>query len=217
MQLHLIDRGTPLQIDVQTFSGEQITSFKGTYHDTEGRVRLTVEGGELYEHCLQPQADTKLLVSFFREEQKCSFEGRCVGTEERRGVRLVNITMLSAIKVESRRTQKRFEIFLKVNIYAFENGQKGALLGDGETNDVSLDALSITSDVDMQKGDDKRYAAEFTLFNKHTFSIPAKVLVKKDAPAVSAMNYEYVLLFDFTDRLHEKKRLINAFFNELTR
>jgi hypothetical protein len=212
-----VDKGTKLEVELQSFQGARLADFKASFNEASSHVHLSATGDELYDYCLNPQPDTKLYIAFFREQQKYSFEGRLVNAEIKHGEKIVNIVMLSAIKVESRRGVKRFEIYTKVNILTVVNGQKGVLLGDGESNDVSLDALSFSSNVDINKNDERRYGLEFTLFNKHPFFLPIKILVKRGASVVSKTDYDYVVLFDFDDHPHEKKRLTNAFFNELSR
>jgi hypothetical protein len=217
MHIHIVDRGTPLEIEVQTYGGERIANMKAVFYDSQGRMSLTVDCEALFDHYREPKPGTKLYISFYREQLKYSFEGVFASGQEQMGKKMVNITMLSNIKTESRRTVKRFEIYVKISIYALENGQKGPLLGEGETNDVTFDAFSVASDVDIPVSDDKPLALEFTLFNKHSFFLPAKILKKSKASVVSAMTYEYVFLFNYTDRPNEKDRLISAFFKELTR
>jgi hypothetical protein len=91
------------------------------------------------------------------------------------------------------------------------------MLGDGETNDVSLDAFSVSSNVDLPIENDEKYALEFMLFNRHSFFLPINVFLKKRAAIVSKMAYDYVFLFDFSNHPHEKNRIINAFFKGLSR
>jgi hypothetical protein len=217
MRIHLIDKGTPMTIEIQTCHGETLAEFKCAFFEPNGHVRLAVESEALYDYCLSPPPDSKMYITFYREQQKYSFEGKLVNAEVRQAKKLVNIIMLSQIKVESRRGVKRFEIYIKVNVFSYANGHRGELLGEGETNDVSLDALSFSSNLDLVKSDDKRYALEFTLFNKHLFFIPVKLLAKKDASVVSKSDFDYIVLFDFTDYPNEKRRITNAFFNELSR
>jgi hypothetical protein len=219
MQIHFLDRGTKLNISVQTLTGDELANFQALYHDSKGHLQLTVEGNPLYDYFTEPRPDTKLFISFYREQHKYSFDGRFGCTEEKYGQKLTNITMLSNIVMENRRAQKRFEIRMKVNIYAYspEDNQRGILLGEGETNDICFDAFSISSNIDMPISGEARFAMEFTLFTRHQFFLPFRVLKKWDAPVVTKMDYDYVLPFEFANHQHEKNRLINTFFKELAR
>jgi hypothetical protein len=217
MQIHFLDRGTKLNIEVKTISGDLVERFDGLYHDSKGNLQLTVESEELFDFFRQPQPNLKMSISFYREQNMFTFDGRFASLEEKYRQKLVDIAMLTNITMESRRTQKRFEIRMRVNIFSYENRQKGELMGEGETNDVCFDAFSVSANVDLSNAPDQRYMLDFTLFNKHIFSLPFRVLKKGKAPVVSKMDYDFVFLFDFSHHAHEKNRLINIFFKELTR
>lgn len=210
MIYRLIEKGTMFNLEFGDKLTNAAVSHKGFLHVPARDIVLLVEGDKLHNYCAQLPPGSPVALSFYRGANEFAFEGKIDGAYVKDNVKLTEITAIGIISERLRRATRRFTVTVGVELYPQKHGADTAAACVGQSYDISCDALSIWSNDDIEVTG-ATYNVKFTLFNRENFSVPAKILRKRHAPATSFFKHDYVMLFDFESEPKEKNRLLDTF------
>ena len=210
MVFRLIEKGTVLDIEIADKLTGQTNRIKGEHYDIVKETVLLIESEMLYGYCASKEEPVSMTVTFYRGKNEYMFEARCDHVMIKNDRKLTEVTALSSISEAGRRATNRFGMLLDVELFERDDTGDVKPLFVGQSYDISCDSLGIWANFNIEQ-DDRIYFTKFTLFHKDTFNIPAKLLRKKNAPKSSFYRYDYVFMFDYSEGLQSKKKLLDEF------
>jgi len=182
----------------------------GTLYEPAMGIILLVEGEALHNYCASNPAGLMFKVTFYRGMKEYAFEGKFNRTLIKSGKKMAEIAAFGIMTENARRATRRFDMVLDVEFIPQNASADRDHTYSGQSYDVSCDGIGLMTNVNLDISD-KRYIMNFTLYGKDNFSIPAKILRKKNVLNASAYKYDYAFLFDYSQSLKEKSRLLDTF------
>lgn len=219
MQLNFINKGTVFYISSGENGGNSDNLIETRFFEFKERNLFYAEGIELYNN-FNNLANINLNVIFYREANMYSFTGKLVDITRRGNVYLTIIEQATDFQVSSRRKYARDELGLHVMLYEISelNLKNNKILKtdapvfSGTTLNVSVGGLCLASNLRLYAKSEPYFLVEFTLNQKDTFLLPAKLMRKGNCPQTAVYKYDYGFQFLYEYVPQEEEKLTTALF-----
>jgi len=221
MDVRHIERGTKLtiyeELQQRAVSDEHEAVFR--YHESDRLI--VVQCAWLYENYDRLNLGAQLNISYGNETIVNSFIG--LAKEKLRGNGLVMIEQLTDIETKSSRQFDRDEIRVNVKAYGLPEAKVSLAKLDMPTaahdiSDVSFDissgGLCVVTNVLLSSKYDPYYQVLFSLTEKDSFNLPARLVRRSNYPRTKIGRYDYGFQFIFDNMPEEKARLTRAILNK---
>ena len=219
MILRFIERGTSLQISLETELDAESSVYDATFHDLYDHVNETsfiVQCSKLNKDFSKIDQHTVLNIRFSRGQYMYAFTGRLSGKMYND---MVIIDVLTSIETLNRRVYERDEIRVEVKIYGLPEEQIPDAkhmkpVGKPAMTDVSFDISSgglcvITNSI-LQSEFDPYYLVDFSLGEWDQFLLPSRLVRNSNYARTKIGKYDYGFEFIFDNLPDEKSRLTKS-------
>jgi hypothetical protein len=206
MKHSFINKKTKVEVNIFSEDLNSIKILHGQVHHASDELTI-LEGDELRNYFANQPTGCLVSISFNRGYNKCEFSGRFKSTR----AQFVEIVPITPITEKSQRSYHRHQSTTGVKLFLLGDQNQAELACEGTAEDISLDAIAFTSNKDLLLSEEDRFYVEFTLFTRHNFKIPAKLLRKGRVPHTSKDRNRYVFLFDFPEDSQDSLRLATVF------
>lgn len=212
MDVRFIENGTLFDIVyLSDLPGLEI-KLKGALYEIVRSTVLHVEGVDLYDFCLDKPIGFRFSIIFFKGTKEYSFFGRFERVIIRGNTKITEISAASGVEEKNRRTMPRLEVSVPVKLYVETSDNTKKKICEGQTVDISFDAICFLSNEMIDVSDRSKFYVEFTLYRYDKFFLPARLVRKGSAPQTVQYKYDYAFVFDFLDNHAEKNRMLMTFF-----
>ena len=223
MRLGLIERGTRLKIGVQDVSGIESDAYDATFYDMHDLINETsfiVQCLKLNRNLNKLDKNAVLDISFSIGATVHTFTGRAAGKMYND---MVIIEQIDEIETVNRRKYQRDELHVELRLYElsedkineskYASPQTPPVLVD-MSFDVSSGGMCIITDASLKPEYDPYYLAEFSLGEKDTFILPAKLVRRSKYARSKVGKNDYGFKFMFENMPNEMGRLTKAILSE---
>jgi len=220
MNLRLLEKGTPLSIELLTHDLKPLADekFMGKFYDMEKGLTFLITSDELFERFNEFDPSCYLKITYQRGSDEYTFTGKLSSAVEKSRDPLILITATSPIKKIELRQAPRIEISLPVNIYKVAPcavSRVGDLLLKGSSMNISNIGMCILSDISIEEQGGSEFIAEFSIIRSRVFFLRAKLMRRGQSPLIS-YKYMYGFLFEYDNNSDEKYNLTVAMFKYKT-
>ena len=223
MRLRHIERGTRLDINEKAGNHDESPTYEAIFYDIHDLINETsfiVQCSKLNRNFSSIDRDTVLEISFTIGPSVYTFTGRASG---KMYTDMVIIEQLSEIDELNRRKYQRDEIRVEVRVYGLPEEQvngprfvhptvRPAMVD--VSFDISAGGMCVVTNTSLTSEYDPFYLVEFSLTDKDTFLLPAK-LVRRSKYARSRIGkFDYGFQFLFDGRPDEMSHLTKAILSK---
>lgn len=212
MVVRFIENGTLFDIVLSSDIAGLNVQLKGSLYEVVRNTILLVEGSDLYEFCSDKPSGMRFNLVFYRGLKEYSFLGKFERVLTKDSYRLTEISAISGIEERNRRTMPRLEVSVPVKLYVKTEQNAREMVCEGQTVDISFDAICFLSNEKLEIPDNSKFYVEFTLHKYDKFYLPASLVRKGSAPQTVQYKYDYAFVFDFSENQAEKSRMLTSFF-----
>jgi hypothetical protein len=214
MNLSLIERGTKLFVFEGLQEEDAVDIFEAVFRYVESDMVFMAHSVGLYAIYDRLDFNSRLTIQYNIGPNTYRFVGRPLNKQRNQG--MVLIEQITKIEQFNLRKYDRDELRFTVSIYGIP---KSHLDGDSfkkpqstpEMSDVSYDispgGLCIISNRTLNSKYDPYYILEFSLSEKQSFLLPAKLVRRANCQRTKVGKYDYGFQFIFDKIPDEKSRL----------
>ena len=220
MQLRHIEPGTKISVFREGDHHAAKVDYETVFRYFESDSHFVVKCAEMYDEYDAIGQNTNLLMSFSIGPHIYTFHGRVL--EKLKFSGMLMIEQRTELKKINRRTYERDELRLRVRI----NGLPASMIGESRrhkmddqpdmtdmTFDVSSGGLCVISNSVLKSEHDPYYLLEFSLSDRDSFLLPAKLVRRSNYPRARIGKYEYGFQFIFDKYPDDKGRITSAILN----
>ena len=222
MKLRHIEPGIKMVLRPEQDSLEAGRTFEAVYRYHENDSHFVVKCPALYDEIKAPVDKSNTLhISFEIGPYIYTFHGRVA--EKQRNTGMLMIEQRTELKKINRRLYERDELRLHIRI----KGLPAAMINESRhhkmdsqpdmiemTFDVSTGGLCVISQKMLKSEHDPYYLLEFSINDRDSFLLPAKLVRRSNYPRTRIGKYEYGFQFIFDKHPDDKGRLTSAILNK---
>jgi len=216
MVLGHVERGTKLTIFLEPKHSEKGNEYVAVFRYLESDNQLIIHCKELYDIYDTLDWNTRLGISFRAGPYTHTFTGRLM---EKQRADMVMVEQISDIETINRRHFERDEIRFNVQIYGLPESRLSESryrLPENQpemtevTYDVSAGGMCIISDKVLKSEHDPYYLLEFSVSDRDSFLLPAKLVRRSNSQHTRLGRYDYGFEIIYDRFPEEKGRLTKS-------
>jgi len=198
-----------------------IKTIEAEYDSNIDHVRFCVKCKEIAEN-IANLLDREVELKYQDISANYTFKGKILGLSNLVGQRDgVEIIATSPIKKQPFETEFRVPINFRAKIYKFEKDpaklMKGVYVGDGQTIDISKNAIHLWSDVPVDDPPETMFTIEMPLPRARVYNLPALLIQNQRNTATRTYAYDYIFNFDYSLLPGEQERFLLAILDSKMR